>query len=111
MNRAATRPDDLDLDSPGRRDYRVALEHDSIRGDHLIPLTVFWPRVQVVIVLHSCGRSAVLAAKSNVLSRTSEISFDLRRRQGEDGEHGEDWNHNHLRSIPPFLGGWVERLS
>jgi predicted deacylase len=30
----------LDLDSPGRRDYWVALEHDSIWGDHLIPLTV-----------------------------------------------------------------------
>ena len=35
------RPDRLDLDSPGRRDYWVALEHDSIWGDHLIPLTVF----------------------------------------------------------------------
>ena len=34
------RPDDVDLDSPGRRDYWVALEHDSIWGDHLIPLTV-----------------------------------------------------------------------
>jgi N-alpha-acetyl-L-2,4-diaminobutyrate deacetylase len=28
------------LDSPGRRDYWVALEHDSIWGEHLIPLTV-----------------------------------------------------------------------
>ena len=27
--------------SPGRRDYWVALEHDSIWGDHLLPLTVF----------------------------------------------------------------------
>jgi N-alpha-acetyl-L-2,4-diaminobutyrate deacetylase len=34
------RPDRLDLDSPGRRDYWVALEHDSIWGDHLLPLTV-----------------------------------------------------------------------
>ena len=34
-------PQDLDLDSPGRRDYWVMLEHDSIWGDHLIPLTVF----------------------------------------------------------------------
>ena len=41
MNRIVTRPDGLDLDSPGRRDYWVALEHDSIWGDHLIPLTVF----------------------------------------------------------------------
>lgn len=41
MNRIVARPCDLDLDSPGRRDYFVALEHDSIWGDHLIPLTVF----------------------------------------------------------------------
>jgi N2-acetyl-L-2,4-diaminobutanoate deacetylase len=41
MTRTIVRPDRLDLDSPGRRDYWVALEHDSIWGDHLIPLTVF----------------------------------------------------------------------
>ncbi|MCZ2343069.1 MAG: succinylglutamate desuccinylase/aspartoacylase family protein [Bacteroidales bacterium] len=41
MTRQIVRPDRLDLDSPGRRDYWVALEHDSIWGDHLIPLTVF----------------------------------------------------------------------
>jgi predicted deacylase len=41
MDRLIVRPDKLDLDSPGRRDYWVALEHDSIWGDHLIPLTVF----------------------------------------------------------------------
>src|ERR1043165_6597766 len=40
-NRVITRPDGLDLDSPGRRDYLVALEHDSIWGDHLLPLTVW----------------------------------------------------------------------
>ncbi len=40
MERIITRPSGLDLDSPGRRDYWVALEHDSIWGDHLIPLTV-----------------------------------------------------------------------
>jgi N2-acetyl-L-2,4-diaminobutanoate deacetylase len=40
-DRPIVRPDKLDLDSPGRRDYWVALEHDSIWGDHLIPLTVF----------------------------------------------------------------------
>lgn len=39
--RITVRPEQLDLDSPGRRDYWVALEHDSIWGDHLIPLTVF----------------------------------------------------------------------
>jgi N2-acetyl-L-2,4-diaminobutanoate deacetylase len=41
MQRIIVRPDSLDLDSPGRRDYWVALEHDSIWGDHLLPLTVF----------------------------------------------------------------------
>lgn len=39
--RQVVRRDRLDLDSAGRRDYWVALEHDSIWGDHLIPLTVF----------------------------------------------------------------------
>ena len=39
--RLIVRPEKLDLDSPGRRDYWVALEHDSLWGDHLIPLTVF----------------------------------------------------------------------
>lgn len=33
-------PGALDLTSPGRRDYWVALPHDSIWGDHLLPLTV-----------------------------------------------------------------------
>lgn len=41
MDRRIVRPHLLDLDSPGRRDYWVALEHDSIWGDHLIPLTVW----------------------------------------------------------------------
>ncbi|HYZ61775.1 MAG TPA: succinylglutamate desuccinylase/aspartoacylase family protein [Acetobacteraceae bacterium] len=41
MQRRIVRPGELDLESPGRRDYFVALEHDSIWGDHLIPLTVF----------------------------------------------------------------------
>lgn len=41
MPRIVVRPEKLDLDSPGRRDYWLALEHDSIWGDHLIPLTVF----------------------------------------------------------------------
>jgi N2-acetyl-L-2,4-diaminobutanoate deacetylase len=40
MSRVVVRPNQLDFDSPGRRDYWVALEHDSIWGDHLIPLTV-----------------------------------------------------------------------
>ena len=41
ITRVVARPNQLDLDSPGRRDYWVALEHDSIWGDHLIPLTVW----------------------------------------------------------------------
>jgi N-alpha-acetyl-L-2,4-diaminobutyrate deacetylase len=40
MTRVVVTPDKLDLVSPGRRDYWVALTHDSIWGDHLIPLTV-----------------------------------------------------------------------
>ena len=40
MERLICRAHELDLESPGRRDYWVALEHDSIWGDHLIPLTV-----------------------------------------------------------------------
>ena len=41
MTRHVVRPDKLNLETPGRRDYWVALEHDTIWGDHLIPLTVF----------------------------------------------------------------------
>lgn len=41
MSRIIVRPERLDLDSPGRRDYWLALEHDSIWGDYLIPLTVW----------------------------------------------------------------------
>jgi len=41
MPRVIARPQDLDLDSPGKRDYWVALEHDSLWGDWLMPLTVF----------------------------------------------------------------------
>ena len=40
MTRVVARPDRLDLDSPGRRDYWVALEHGTMWGTHLIPLTV-----------------------------------------------------------------------
>jgi N-alpha-acetyl-L-2,4-diaminobutyrate deacetylase len=38
--RTVVRPAELDFETVGRRDYFVALEHDSIWGDHLIPLTV-----------------------------------------------------------------------
>lgn len=41
MNRQIVIPAQLDLDAPGRRDYWLALEHDSIWADHLLPLTVF----------------------------------------------------------------------
>src|SRR4051794_21188826 len=39
--RLVVSPDALDLNSPGRRDYFVELEHPSIWGHYLIPLTVF----------------------------------------------------------------------
>lgn len=40
-------PSELDLETPGRRDYFVALEHDSLWADHLIPLTVLvGPNIQ-----------------------------------------------------------------
>jgi predicted deacylase len=41
MDRRIIAARELDLDSPGRRDYLVALPHDGIWGDHLIPLSVF----------------------------------------------------------------------
>jgi len=41
MARQIVTPDQLDLDSPGRRDYWVGLEHDTMWGRHLIPLTVW----------------------------------------------------------------------
>src|SRR6185312_9207385 len=34
-------PGGVDLDTPGRRDYWVGLEHDTEWGEWLIPLTVF----------------------------------------------------------------------
>ena len=40
-SRRIVQPHLLDFTSPGRRDYWVALEHDSLWGDHLIPLTVW----------------------------------------------------------------------
>ena len=40
MGRQIVKPHLLDFETPGRRDYYVALEHDSIWGDHLIPMTV-----------------------------------------------------------------------
>ncbi|MDE0169879.1 MAG: succinylglutamate desuccinylase/aspartoacylase family protein [bacterium] len=41
MARQMVDPSRLDLESPGRRDYWVALPHDSIWGEWLIPLTVW----------------------------------------------------------------------
>lgn len=41
MPRITIAPADLDFDSPGRRDYWVTLEHDTMWGNHLIPVTVF----------------------------------------------------------------------
>ena len=40
MAREIVSPEQLDMESPGRRDYWVALGHTSIWGSHLIPLTV-----------------------------------------------------------------------
>ena len=40
MERRIVTAGELDLESPGRRDYRVALPHTSVWGSHLIPLTV-----------------------------------------------------------------------
>lgn len=41
MTRIVAGRDQLDLESPGRRDYWVSLEHDTMWGAQLIPLTVF----------------------------------------------------------------------
>ena len=41
MERQNAFPHELDFDTPGRRDYWVLLEHDSIWGFHRIPLTVW----------------------------------------------------------------------
>lgn len=40
MERVIVGPDAVDLETPGRRDYWVALGHGSVWGSHLIPLTV-----------------------------------------------------------------------
>jgi predicted deacylase len=40
MQRHIAQPARLDLDSPGRRDYWVAIEHDTMWGAHFVPLTV-----------------------------------------------------------------------
>ena len=40
MAREIVSPEQIDMESPGRRDYWVALGHTSIWGSHLIPLTV-----------------------------------------------------------------------
>ena len=40
MNRQTVSPDNLDFTTPGRRDYYVELEHPSIWGHYLLPVTV-----------------------------------------------------------------------
>jgi N-alpha-acetyl-L-2,4-diaminobutyrate deacetylase len=40
MSRLIVSPEEIDFSSPGRRDYHVKLEHTSIWGHHLIPLSV-----------------------------------------------------------------------
>jgi N-alpha-acetyl-L-2,4-diaminobutyrate deacetylase len=41
MPRQLVSPAQLDLDTPGRRDYWVGLEHDTMWGRHMVPLTVW----------------------------------------------------------------------
>jgi N-alpha-acetyl-L-2,4-diaminobutyrate deacetylase len=41
MTRTIVSPEGLDLESPGRRDYHVKLEHTTIWAHHLIPVTVW----------------------------------------------------------------------
>ena len=40
MSRLVIQPHELDLETGGRRDYWVALEHDTMWGAQLIPVTV-----------------------------------------------------------------------
>lgn len=40
MDRTIVAPAALDLETEGRRDYWVALEHDTLWGEYLVPLTV-----------------------------------------------------------------------
>ncbi len=40
MTRQIEAPSQLDMESPGRRDYWVTFEHDSLWGNHHMPLTV-----------------------------------------------------------------------
>lgn len=40
-SRQIVSPGQVDLVSPGRRDYWIALEHDTMWGTHLVPLTVW----------------------------------------------------------------------
>lgn len=40
MTRIVVGPDEVDFDAPGRRDYWVTLEHDTMWGAYLVPLTV-----------------------------------------------------------------------
>ncbi len=48
MTRVVARPEGLDFDTPGRRDYWVALEHDTMWGAQFVPLTVLvGPRAEV----------------------------------------------------------------
>src|SRR5260370_39008098 len=41
MTREMVMPQQVDFESVGRRNYWVMLEHDSLWGMHLIPLTVY----------------------------------------------------------------------
>ncbi len=58
MQRQIATPAELDFETPGRRDYYVALAHDSIWGDHLIPLTV-------MVGPHACAGEGLVAFGAN----------------------------------------------
>ncbi|NQZ68376.1 MAG: hypothetical protein HRT89_09915, partial [Lentisphaeria bacterium] len=40
IHRKIVNPAEVDLESPGRRDYQVRFEHPSIWGNYFVPLTV-----------------------------------------------------------------------
>ena len=93
MDRVIARPHKLDLDSPGRRDYWIALEHDSIWGDHLIPLTVFvGPEAQA-------GRGLVAFGSNHGNEYEGPVALKhlLREIEQDDGSAGSSWCRSSTR--------------
>ena len=79
MSRVVAKPNQLDLDSPGRRDYWLALEHDSIWGDHLIPLEGELRRVDNRDVDAGGEALALARREGEELARCLARDDDLRR--------------------------------